>query len=107
MLSLHLSIGILLLLTAVAAIFWKPARTYVVYVLVVQVLLGAGLLFSGRPIEPLHYILAILVGGLWPMANVFEKRGRPAAWAIGACVVAVLVLVEVFRIGWKAAAVGG
>jgi len=40
-LTVHYAVGTLLVLLALAAIFWRPARRYVLYLLVLQIVLGA------------------------------------------------------------------
>jgi hypothetical protein len=97
LLNVHYAVGLILFVTALGAIFSAPLRRIVVYVLVVQVLLGAITWYrTGLVPPPAHWILAILVGGVWPMANAFERKGRPksvvmAVSAVGALVVAIVI----------------
>lgn len=102
-LNVHYAVGMLLFLTSIAAIFFAPARRYVVYVLALQIVLGA-VTWSTTKIAPPapHWILAILAGGVWPMANAFERRGRPKSAVVGICAVGVVILAYVIYVGMHA-----
>jgi len=104
MVTAHLYAGGIVFALALAAIVWRPARRYVQYLLLVQILLGVALVVSGKHPLAWHWVLAILVGALWPLANALERRGRPAAVAMAICALAALVLVEVFRLGYASTA---
>ncbi|MBD5656578.1 MAG: hypothetical protein IAI50_15560 [Candidatus Eremiobacteraeota bacterium] len=102
-LNVHYVLGMLLFLTAIAAIFLAPARRYVVYVLALQIVVGAVTWSVTKGAPPAaHWILAILVGGVWPMANALERRGRPRAAVMGISAVAVIVLAYVIYLGMRA-----
>jgi len=108
MLTLHFVVGIVLILTALAAIFVPAARTAVVYVLLVQVLIGVVVWRTTGVLPPLgHWLLAILAGGLYPMANAFERKGRPKALVMGILVLGAVVFLAVFGIGEATAHSGG
>lgn len=96
---IHLYFGLLVVLTAALAIVWRPGRRIVQYALGIQILLGVGLLLSHYRVTPLHWILAILAGALWPLASALERRGRSPVLVIGLCVLALIVLAFVFHIG--------
>jgi hypothetical protein len=71
--------------------------------LLVQVLLGIATWWTTKLVPPApHWILALLAGGIWPMANAFERRGRPKALVMGACAVAALVVAFVIYLGMHA-----
>jgi hypothetical protein len=102
-LNVHYAIGLVLFLTALGAIFVPVLRRVVVYVLLVQILLGIVTWWSTKLVPPApHWILAILVGGIWPMANAFERKGRPKAVVMGVCAVAALVIAYVIYLGMHA-----
>ena len=102
-LNVHYAIGLVLFLTALGAIFVPVLRRVVVYVLLVQILLGLVTWWTTKLIPPApHWILAILVGGIWPMANAFERKGRPKAVVMGVCAVAALVIAYVIYLGMHA-----
>ena len=108
MLNAHYGLGFLVLLTALVAIFWVPARRYVLYLLALQIVLGALTWWLGGVAPPaLHWILAILVGGIYAMASAFGRRGRPAGVIMGICILAALVIAYVFYLGMHAVAAGG
>ena len=99
-LNVHYAIGLVLFLTALGAIFVPVLRRVVVYVLLVQILLGLVTWWTTKLVPPApHWILAILVGGIWPMANAFERKGRPKAVVMGVCAVAALVIAYVIYLG--------
>jgi hypothetical protein len=102
-LNVHYAIGLVLFLTALGAIFVPVLRRVVVYVLLVQILLGLVTWWTTKLVPPApHWILAILVGGIWPMANAFERKGRPKAVVMGVCAVAALVIAYVIYLGMHA-----
>jgi hypothetical protein len=103
MLHVHYAVGLLLFLTALVAIFYAPARRVCDYVLVLQIVLGAALwLVNKVPPPPVHWILAVAVGGVWPMARVLARRGRPAPVVMGLCALGALVLAYVIYVGMHA-----
>jgi hypothetical protein len=96
----HAGIGILLILTAIVAIFVPIARTIIVYVLLVQVLLGVVVWRTTGLLPPIgHWVLAILVGGIYPMANAFERKGRPKALVTSLLVLGALIFIGVYGLG--------
>jgi uncharacterized protein involved in cysteine biosynthesis len=102
-LNVHYAIGLVLFLTALGAIVVPVLRRVVVYVLLVQILLGIATWWITKLVPPApHWILAILVGGIWPMANAFERKGRPKAAVMGICAVAALVIAYVIYLGMHA-----
>ena len=106
MLNAHYALGFVVFLTALAAIFWAPARRYVLYLLVLQILLGGLTWWRGGVAPPaVHWILAILVGGVYAMASAFERRGRPRGVVMGVLVLGALVIAYVFYVGMSAVAV--
>ena len=78
MLNVHYAVGLILFVTALAAIVVPQARRVVVYVLLLQIVLGIATWWTTKLVPPApHWILALLAGGIWPMANAFERKGRP------------------------------
>ncbi len=93
----------LLLLVALAGVFVPVARRIVVYVLLLQIILGLFVWQTTKLVPPAqHWILAILVGGVWPMANALERRGRPKSAVAAVSAVGVLVLAYVIYVGTHA-----
>ncbi len=103
MLNAHYALGFVVFLTALVAIFWGPARRYVLYLLVLQIVLGALTWWIGGAAPPaLHWILAILVGGIYAMASAFERRGRPRGVVMGVLALGALIVAYVFYLGMHA-----
>ena len=102
-LNVHNVLGTVLILTSLAAIFWAPARRYVLYVLVLQIVLGA-IAWSVTKLPPptAHWLLAVLNGGTYAMATAFEKRGRPRPLVLGMLVLGFAVFAIVYAIGMHA-----
>jgi len=99
-LTVHYAIGTLLVLLALAAIFWAPARRYVLYVLIVQIVLGAATWGMTKLAPPAaHWILAIVSGGAYAMASAFERRERSRSLVLGALIVGLLILAFVYQLG--------
>jgi hypothetical protein len=103
-LKIHNAVALLLFLAAVLAIFMPVVRRYVVYVLALQLVLGVVLwLKVGLVAPPAHWILAILVGGVWPMANALERKGRPKAAVMAVSAVGAVIVAFVLYLGMHAA----
>jgi len=102
-LNVHYVVGLILFVTALAGIFNATARKAVVYVLLVQIVLGVVTWSTTKLVPPpAHWILAILVGGVWPMANAFEKRGRPKGVVMGVSAVGAVIVAYVIYLGMHA-----
>ncbi len=102
-LNVHLYVGLIVVLTSLAAIFWVPARRFVLYLLVLQIVLGFAIWGITKLVPPpAHWILAIFSGGVYAMASAFERRGRPRALVLGTLVVGFLVLGYVYGLGQHA-----
>ncbi|MFY9779103.1 MAG: hypothetical protein WAJ85_01160 [Candidatus Baltobacteraceae bacterium] len=105
MLTLHLTVGIVVLAAALVAIFNARARRVVVYLLVLQIVLGAVLWVTSKsPPPPLHWILALLSGGVYPAANALERRGRPKSTILALAIFGALLFSYIFSLGLQAAA---
>ena len=100
LLTAHALVGTLVLLLAVGALFVRWARRATLYALVLQIVLGA--IVSGvlkLPPQPLHALLPLLAGGVYAMANAFERKGRSPALVHGVLVLGVLMLASTYYIG--------
>jgi len=99
----HYGLGFVVLATALAALFLAPARRYVLYVLILQVAVGAIVWWRlGTPPPALHWILALLSGGIYAMANAFERRGRPQGLVLGMLALGLVVFAYIFYLGMHA-----
>jgi hypothetical protein len=103
LLLVHYAIGFLIVLTSLAAIFWAPARRYVLYVLVLQIVVGFAVWGVTKAVPPpAHWILAILNGGTYAMGTAFARRGRPRPLVIATYVIGFVIFAIVFNLGMKA-----
>ncbi|MDQ2907991.1 MAG: hypothetical protein M3R44_01410 [Candidatus Eremiobacteraeota bacterium] len=103
LLNVHYAVGTLVVLLALAAIFWRPARRYVLYALIVQILLGAATWGSTGLVPPAaHWVLAIVAGGIYAMATAFERRDRGRRLVLGTLIVGLVVLAFVYQLGQHA-----
>ncbi len=103
LLHAHNIAALLLFLAALAAVVFPPARRVVVYVLALQIVLGLATWWSTGLTPPAaHWILALLVGGVWPMAAVMERRGRPASAVAATRVAGALIVAYVIYLGMHA-----
>ncbi len=99
-LNVHNVLAMILIVISLAATLWAPARRYVLYVLVLQIVVGAAVWGITKYPPPLaHWVLAILNGGTYAMASVFEKRGRPRPVVMGVLVLGFVVFVVVYGLG--------
>lgn len=104
LLAVHSVVGLLVLGLAVAAIFLPKARRWTLYALLAQIALGVAT-WGQTGLRPpaLHWILAVLVGGMYAAANAMERKGRPAALVRGILIAAAVVILAVYGIGSAAA----
>jgi hypothetical protein len=103
LLNVHYAVGLILFVTALAAIVLPQARRVVVYVLLLQIVLGISTWWTTKLVPPApHWILALLAGGIWPMANAFERKGRPKGVVMAICAVGAIVVAIVISIGMHA-----
>jgi hypothetical protein len=103
LLTAHYALGFVVILLSLAAIFWEPARRFVLYVLVLQIVVGAAVWGATKVAPPqLHWILAILNGGTYAMGTAFARRGRPRPLILAVYVVGFVVFAVVFNLGMTA-----
>jgi hypothetical protein len=103
LLQIHYGLGLVLFLTAIAAIFVPKSRQLVDYVLALQIVVGVAtwaVLKSAPPAA--HWILALVVGGIWPVARGLDKRGRPKPVAMAVCAAGALIVAFIIYLGMKA-----
>jgi hypothetical protein len=106
-LQLHQGIGYIVVLGAVIALFDRRARRIELFILLAQVLIGIALwamLRHGPPL--LHWLLALIAGGIYAMANAFERRGRPPGQVRALLVLALVIVAIVFYLGMSAVKAG-
>lgn len=100
LLAAHALLGTLVLLSALAALFVRWARRATLYGLGLQIVLGA--VVSGvlkLPAQPVHVLLPVFAGGMYAMANAFERKGRPPALVRGILLLGFLMLAATYYIG--------
>jgi uncharacterized membrane protein len=101
-LHVHEALGGLILLTALAAIVLPVARRVVVYLILAQVLVGIAIVLTMHLQPPvLHWLLAILVGGVYPMANAMERKQPGSVPARIVAAIAAVVVAVVFMLGMR------
>ncbi len=104
LLTSHMALGGLLVLAALAAIFYVPARRIVLYLLVLQIVFGAVVWSVTKLVPPpAHWVLAIVNGGVYAASSAFEKRGRKPL-ALGFAVLGFVLFAYVFHLGQHALA---
>jgi hypothetical protein len=103
LLHAHYALGFIVVLLSLAAIFWEPARRFVLYVLVLQIVVGAAVWGVTKVAPPqLHWILAVLNGGTYAMGTAFARRGRARPLIVAVYVVGFVIFAIVFSLGMKA-----
>ena len=104
LLATHYAFGLLVVIAAVAGIFSRPIRRFVIYALVVQIALGAVTLAVLHVAVPTaHWVLSLLVGGVYSAASIAEKRGKSPRLVIGLATAGALVIALIFHFGQSAA----
>jgi hypothetical protein len=105
LLHIHYGLAYFVVLLSLAAIFWTPARRFVLYVLILQIVVGFSVWGVTKAVPPpAHWILAILNGGTYAMGTAFARRGRPGPLVIATYFVGFLVFAIVFNLGLRAVA---
>jgi hypothetical protein len=103
LLNVHNAIGLFVVVLALAAIFWQPARRFVLYVLILQIVVGAIVWARGHIAPPpAHWILAVLDGGVYAMASAFERRGRPRGVVLGTLSLGFVIFAYIYYLGMHA-----
>ena len=104
LLATHYAFGLLVVIAAVAGIFSRPVRRFVIYALVAQIAIGA-IAWSTLHLEvpAAHWVLSLLVGGIYSAASIAEKRGRPPRLVMGLATAGALIIALIFHFGQHAA----
>jgi len=103
MLNVHYALGALVLVTAVGAIFFAPARRYVLYLLALQIVAGALTWWTTQLAPPpAHWILALMTGALYAVGSAFERRGRSRTLVTFVVILAAGVIVYISYLGMHA-----
>ena len=104
LLATHYAFGLLVVVAAVAGIFSRPVRRFVIYAILVQIALGAICLYSLQLAIPAsHWVLSLLVGGVYSATSIAEKRGLSPRLVAGLATAGALVIAVIFRLGQQAA----
>lgn len=104
LLATHYAFGLLVVIAAVAGIFSRPVRRFVIYALVAQIAIGAiawNTLHLAVPTA--HWVLSLLVGGVYSAASIAEKRGQPPRLVMGLATAGALIIALIFHFGQRAA----
>lgn len=103
MLNVHYALGTIVFLCALLAILFAPLRRVVQYLLALQIVVGAVLWAMLRVAPPpAHWLLAILIAGVYPMANAMGRRRRPKVAVMTVCAFAAVVIAYVIYLGMHA-----
>jgi peptidoglycan/LPS O-acetylase OafA/YrhL len=104
MLNTHLVFGFVVIVAALVAIFDARARRVVVYLLTLQIVVGAVLWWTTKVSPPpLHWIPPLLIGGVYSAANALERRGRAKSTILALTIFGALLFSYIFYIGLQAA----
>jgi hypothetical protein len=98
-LTVHLVVGILVALFAIAGIWRTPERRIALYVVLLQILIGIVLIIQGLRAPSIHYALAVLGFAGYMIANGMARRNASRALVLTVAVVSSLVLLLAFLIG--------
>jgi hypothetical protein len=99
LLNVHLWVGIVVVLFAVAAIWRTPDRRITLYVVTLQILIGIVLVVQGLRAPSLHYAFAILGFAGYMVANALARRGRSRALVLTIAIVSSLFVLFAFAVG--------
>ena len=98
-LSIHNIFAMLVAAGAVGIVWWRWGRRAMIYVLTVQILIGAWVLMSGIKASSLHYIFALLAWAGYMAANAIERRGGRENVALAVTIAASGCVLVGFAIG--------
>jgi hypothetical protein len=99
LLNVHLWVGIVVALFAVAAIWRTPDRRITLYVVTLQILIGIVLVVQGLRAPSIHYALAVLGFIGYMVANALARRGRSRALVLTIAIISSLLVLFAFMIG--------
>jgi hypothetical protein len=106
-LTIHMIVGLLVVLAAVALIWRYQTRRITLYLVTLQILLGIGVIASGYRPPPLHWLLAVIAWALYMGANALTKRAPAGSkLPIGLAIVASLLVLATYGIGQHALKAG-
>lgn len=105
-LTVHLWIGVLVVLLAVLAVWRTLGRRITLWVVTVQILIGIVLMTQGLRVNPLHPALAVIAWAGYMASNAVARRQGTRAALIVAGISTVLLLVT-FGLGQNAVRAAG
>jgi len=102
-LSIHNIFAMLVAAGAVAIVWWRWGRRVMLYLLSVQILIGAWVVFGGLRANSLHYTFALLGWIGYMIANGIERRGGRENLALAVTIGSSACVLVGFAIGqWLA-----
>jgi hypothetical protein len=96
LLTIHLYVGFAVAALAVLAVWRLPERRITLYVVTVQIVLGAVLMAQHLRVPWYHPALAVLGWGGLMAANAIARRGRGPRALVVAAAAAVLLLLAYY-----------
>jgi Kef-type K+ transport system membrane component KefB len=102
LLTLHLWIGDLVAVLALAAVWWRVGRRIALYVVTAQIVLGIVLVPQWVQAPWYHYALAVLGWAGYMVANGIERRGATHRAVLIISAISSIVLLVAFAIGHAA-----
>ena len=107
LLTIHLYLGVVVVLLALLAVWRRGERRITLYVVTLQIALGIVLMVRGLRVPGIHPALAVLGWAAYMAANALARRpGAPRNALLLAAAGSVLILIA-FGIGQAAVAHGG
>jgi hypothetical protein len=100
--TIHLYVGLLVLVSALALVWRLPGRRITLYVLTVQILLGIALVAQGYRISPIHIVAAVLGWALYMAANAIARRNPEKKLGLYLTIAATVLVVVAGAIGGAA-----
>lgn len=101
-LIVHYVVGILVAASAALFSWWNPGRRAVLYLLTLQILLGAVAIATGLRAPAAHYGLALVAWAGYMAANGMARRPERRRAALAVAALSTLLVLIAFSFGYSA-----
>jgi hypothetical protein len=103
-LTLHVIVGVVVVLTALLLVWRRAGRRLMLYVLTLQIVLGiAAVALTGARSTPEHWVTAVIGWAGYMLANGLQRRrGASRATVLAITIGSSLLVVYAFYVGLRA-----
>ncbi|HZX68027.1 MAG TPA: hypothetical protein VFE70_04035 [Candidatus Elarobacter sp.] len=106
LLTVHLWVGVAVVLLAVVAVWQRTGRRIALYVATLQILIGIVLVVERFSASWYHYALAVAGWAGYMVANAMTRRGATQRTVLMVTAISSILILVAFAIGQRAVHVG-